>query len=307
MAETPHVGLVGCGGWGRLILRDLKKLGAHVTCVARSDRSRSNAEKNGADKIVADLSELPAVDGVVVATPSDSHGDVLLKLVGRNVPMFVEKPLTSDLASARELARMGAGRIFVMDKWRYHAGIERLAQYARSGEIGAVVGLRLFRLGWSMTHNEIDPIWNLLPHDLSIALHVLGEVPPLQWATADCLGPASGGVLAIIGRPDGPRVVIETSAHHPINRRSVVLACETGTVTLNASMDDHLTLRLGAPGDMGAVEQKVPILNEMPLEAELAVFLGHLRGGPAPMSSVDEGLLVVERVCEIRQAVGLAD
>ena len=307
MAEAPHVGLIGCGGWGRLILRDLKALGAKVTCVARGEKSQANARANGADEIVSTLAELPDVEGAVVATPSDSHGEVLLSLSSRRIPLFVEKPLTSDRATARLLASTAPDRIFVMDKWRYHRGIERIARYARSGEIGEVLGLRLYRLGWSMTHNEVDPIWNLLPHDLSICLHVLGDVPPVEAAFADGLGPASGGILAVLGRPGGPRVVIETSAHQPVNRRSVILACGGGTVTLNGSLDEHLILRQGTPSDLDAPEIKVPFDNDMPLKAELAAFLDHLRGGPAPMSSVAEGALIVERVCDIRRMAGLSE
>lgn len=305
MTDVAHIGLVGCGGWGKLILRDLKALGARVTCVAPGERSRANARANGADEIVSTLSELPEVEGVVVASPSDSHGEVLLNLLSRNIPLFVEKPLTSELATARLLASTAPNHVFVMDKWRYHGGIERIAQYARSGEIGDVLGLRLYRLGWSMTHNEVDPIWNLLPHDLSICLHVLGEVPPVETAFADGLGPASSGLVAMLGRTGGPRVVIETSAHHPVNRRSVILACSGGTVTLNASLDEHLILRQGSPDNLDAPEIKVSFENDMPLKAELAVFLRHLRGGPAPMSSVAEGALIVERVCDIRRKAGL--
>lgn len=307
MTDTPHVGLIGCGGWGKLILRDLKALGARVTCVAPGEKSRASAIANGADHIVSTTAELPEVEGAVVATPSDSHGKVLLSLLPRDIPLFVEKPLTSDFATAQLLARTAPDRIFVMDKWRYHAGIERIAQYARSGEMGGVLGLRLYRLGWSMTHNEVDPIWNLLPHDLSICLHVLGDVPPVTAAFADGLGPASSGLVAVLGRDGGPRVVIETSAHHPVNRRSVILACTNGTVTLNGSLDQHLILRQGNPDNLSAPEITVPFQNDMPLAAELATFLRHLRGGPPPMSSVTEGAQIVERVCDIRRMAGLPE
>ena len=109
----------------------------------------------------------------------------------------------------------------------------------------------------------------------------------------------------MLGRAGGPQVVIEASAYHPVNRRSVIMACEGGTVTLNASLDEHLVLRRGAPGDIHAVEETIPFENNMPLEAELAAFLRHLRGGPPPMSSVSEGALIVERVCDIRKAAGM--
>jgi len=305
MSRPRHVGLVGCGGWGRLILRDLKALGARVTCVAPGERSRENARQGGADAIVTTLADLPAVDGAVVATPSDSHGAVALELVRRGLPVFVEKPLTSDLAQARALVEAAPDRVFVMDKWRYHGGIRKLAEVARDGGLGAVLGLRTFRLGWSMTHNEVDPVWNLLPHDLSISLHVLGHLPPLAWAVTDPLGPPGGGVTALLGQSEGPRALVECSAHHPVNRRSVVLACETGTLTLNASLDDHLLLRRGRPGDAAATEERVPIDTAMPLEAELAAFLDHLRGGPPPLSSAADGLAVVERCCEIRAFAGI--
>ncbi|MEQ9812615.1 MAG: Gfo/Idh/MocA family oxidoreductase [Azospirillaceae bacterium] len=305
MRARPHVGLVGCGGWGRHILRDLKALGARVTCVARGERSRANAATGGADAIVDTLDDLPAVDGAVVATPSDSHGTITLALARRGLPVFVEKPLTSDLAQARAIVDAAPDRVFVMDKWRYHGGIRRLAAIAGDGSLGAVIGLRSVRLGWSMTHNEVDPVWNLLPHDLSICLHVLGVVPKLIWAAPDPLGPLGGGVVALLGETDGPRALVECSAHHPVNRRSVILACEGGTLTLNASLDDHLVLRRGPPGDAMAHEERVAIPTGMPLEAELAAFLDHLGGGPPPLSSARDGLATVERCCEIRAAAGI--
>ncbi|HUF18171.1 MAG TPA: Gfo/Idh/MocA family oxidoreductase [Thermoanaerobaculia bacterium] len=148
MSTALHIGLVGCGRWGRLILRDLKSLGCRVSVVASSDSSRHNAASGGADAIVGELPALPAADGYVVASPTVTHGEVIDQLLGRDVPVFTEKPMTSDLDAARDLAQRGAGRLFVMDKWRYHPGVEKLGEIARSGELGRVIGLETLRLGW---------------------------------------------------------------------------------------------------------------------------------------------------------------
>ncbi len=68
MEGALEVGLVGCGNWGRHILRDLVALGCRTTVVARSQESRARAGEGGAAAVVQSVADLPAVAGVVVAT-----------------------------------------------------------------------------------------------------------------------------------------------------------------------------------------------------------------------------------------------
>src|SRR3990172_4237793 len=97
------IGLIGCGRWGRNILRDLVSLDCEVVVVARSESSRSNARERGAAAICGMIDDLPPVAGLVVATSSPSHAEVVRALLERNVPIFVEKPMTVDAASAARL------------------------------------------------------------------------------------------------------------------------------------------------------------------------------------------------------------
>lgn len=307
MTMAPHILLVGCGGWGKLILRDLKGLGARVTVVANSRRSRGFALEYAADAIIPSL---PAsrgdIDGIVIAAPSTAHIALIVQLCRFDVPVFVEKPLTCDADEARMIASTYEGQVFVMDKWRYHSGIDRLRQIAQSQQFGPVLGLRSRRLGWSMTHNEVDPIWNLLPHDFSICLHILGKIPPLKHAFSDGLGPPGGGVFAHLSDGD-VTVTIEASAYHPVNNRSVILACAQGTVQLADSYHDHLFVRIGEPGNRDAREEKWPLSADMPLRKELQVFCEFLDGGPAPMSTAKEGAATVEAIVAVRRAAGLGN
>ena len=71
------VGLVGCGSWGRHVLRDLVKLGCEVPVVARSPESRARAEEGGAALVVPDVESLPRLDGLVAVTATSSHAEVL--------------------------------------------------------------------------------------------------------------------------------------------------------------------------------------------------------------------------------------
>ena len=197
MSGSARVGLVGCGSWGRYILRDLLSLGCSVSVVARSPESRARAE--GADTIAGSVAELPEVDGIAIATPTTTHATVIEQALERGVPVFVEKPLTNDPAAADRLAAAAGERLFVMDKWRYHPGVELLRDLARDGSLGAVRGLLTTRIGWGNPHDDVDAAWVLAPHDLSIALEILGELPEARAAVADlerrrCSGP---------GRPAG--------------------------------------------------------------------------------------------------------
>src|SRR5262245_50179905 len=116
---TLRIGLVGCGRWGRNILRDLRSCGAEVLVATPSAADRAAALASGAASVCVDLSELPAVDGYVVATPSVTHAEVVERLLSAGRPIFVEKPMTTTAESAARLVRLGGDRLFVMHKWRY--------------------------------------------------------------------------------------------------------------------------------------------------------------------------------------------
>src|SRR5690242_12250530 len=172
-----RVALVGCGRWGSLVLRDLQALGCEVAVVARSPASADRASAGGADMVVRTVAELPPTEAVVVVTTTSSHVDVLDQVLPLGVPVFVEKPMCRDPADAARLAAAAGDRLFVMDKWRYHPGVELLGRIARTGQLGTVLGLRTIRVGWGTTHDDVDGIWTLAPHDLAIALEILGSVP----------------------------------------------------------------------------------------------------------------------------------
>lgn len=170
------LGLVGCGRWGRLILRDLRALDCGVTVVARSDDTARRAQDGGA-AVVRSIDDLPEVAGVVVAVPILAHPEVVESVLGLGVPIFVEKPLAADPTWAETIVARAGDRVFVMDKWRYHPGIESLRDIARSEELGAVVALETVRTGWGNPNDDVDGVWHLAPHDLSIVNEILGYIP----------------------------------------------------------------------------------------------------------------------------------
>jgi len=299
-----HLGLVGCGRWGRYILQDLVALGCEVSVVAPSEPSRRNAEAGGARAVVSRVSELPDVAGLVVASPSATHADVIESLLGREVPLFVEKPLTTDVESARHLVARAGDRLFVMDKWRYHPGVLRLARLAREGALGRILGLRSVRQQWGNPHQDADATWILAPHDLAIALEVLGRIPAPRFAHAEWQGePKDARITSLLATLGGdPWMTLEVSSRHPTHRREVHLHGSDGVASLSDAYATQLQVRReAAPGE----PERITLGDEMPLRAELEAFVRFLEGGPAPRSSAADGLLVVETIASLRRlAIG---
>jgi len=289
----PRVALAGCGRWGRHILRDLVALGCEVPVVARSEASSERAREGGAAEIVADVASLEAVDGVVVATPTTTHAEVVDEALGLGVPVFVEKPLTADVESARRLVAAAPDRLFVMDKWRYHPGIRKLAEFAASGSLGRAHGLRTIRVQPDNRHAE-DATWVLAPHDLAIALEILGEVPRPVAAAGVRDGEKLVTLHAIL-ETDRSWQVIEVSERAARIERRVELHCDDGLAVLEGAWDEHVAVH--TPD--GRTE-RVETPGELPLLAELRAFVEHVAGSGPPKSSVDEGAAVVRAIDAMR-------
>jgi len=295
MASAPVL-LVGCGRWGRNILRDLASLGQSVIVVDPSAAARAAAAPL-ARAIHPELDIEERVSGVIVATPATRHIDVIERVARYRTPIFVEKPLATRSDDAERAAALAGDRLFIMDKWRYHAGIQALGALARSGELGPVRAIRTWRLGWGHSHEDVDPIWTLLPHDLSIVREILGSLPAARHASAER---GLGGVWGIAARlGTDPACSVEISARRPEHRRRVEVGFDAAVALFDGARESTIEIRSDAGARTIAVEA------DPPLRRELEAFVNHLDGGPAPKSSAREGVEAVQRILELRRMAGV--
>jgi len=288
------VGQIGCGHWGALVLRDLLALGCDVQVVARSEATRARAREGGANAVVPDVASLTRVDAIVVVTPIATHADVLDEALRHDVPVFVEKPLCDDPADADRLAAVAPGRLFVMDKWRYHPAVLKLAELAEFGSLGRPLGLRTIRVQPDNRHEE-DATWVLAPHDLAIALEVLGEVPRPTAAAGVWDGERLVTVHALLEADRGWHVTEISERAARIERR-VELHCDDGVAVLEAGWDEHVVVYTPSGGS-----ERLQTPGELPLLAELRAFVGYVAGGDPPKSTVAEGAAAVHAIVEMRR------
>ncbi|MGH2958901.1 MAG: Gfo/Idh/MocA family protein [Solirubrobacterales bacterium] len=292
-STKPVIGLVGVGNWGKLILRDLVALGCEVHAVAISKSSVANAQEFGATTIVGSVAELPALDAAVAAPIATRHAEVVRALGEvQSGPIYCEKPLTADLSEADQLVETLGDRLFVMDKWRYQAGVLELARLAQSGELGEVQSISLRRVSTGNPHPDVNTIWTHMPHDLSITLEILGEIPPVTEATGEFVNGRLVGVLARLG--DTPRVSIEVSDAASSHHREARVVGSEGVAILAGGWSEEVIVRRFDGQD----DQVIPAKGELPLLGELRAFVEHVQGGPAPKSSAAEGALTVRRITE---------
>lgn len=294
---VPDVALVGCGSWGKNILRDLVTIGCQVTVVAKSDASITRAREGGAVRIVESIDDLSDPDGVVVAVPTTVHVEAIERSLQFGVPVFVEKPLSSSVEDARRLA--GRADVFVMDKWRYHPGIVTLREIIDEGRFGEMQGIQTVRHNLFNPHHDVDAVWVLAPHDLSIVLELTGGVPSPIAATGALVGIESN----LVGILEND-VVIDVSSRSNVFRREVKVSFHEAVVTLGNGYAGALDARLTRIGEEPEHLQ-IPISDEMPLLTELGVFVDHLQGGPPPKSTADEGVLIVERIQQLHDLAGI--
>ena len=294
--------LIGAGRIGRIHAANLVTLpGAELVCVADTDVAAANtlAQLHGA-RVVSSREAIAAdsVDALLIASSTDTHADLIEAGARAGKPIFCEKPLAPDVDEARDLARRGRGRLFVMEKWRYHGGVEALGELVRSGRYGALLSLTTRRRQWGTPHSDVDPVWILAPHDLSIVREILGELPPVRYARAVGVAAWLEEIDAVLG--ETPSALISVSGISGETDRLVSAVFEHAVVTLRDPLGDHLEAM--PRGERTGAVERLPISVAMPLLKELAAFVGFLRGGEPPKTDGDAAVVTVERLTQMRAA-----
>ncbi len=181
-----RVGLIGCGYWGAKLARNFHALPeARLVAVADLDPDRrAHAARHYPDAgVVADHHRLldPGVDAVVIATPPSTHAQLAIEALSAGKHVLVEKPLATSTADADAIiaAAERAGRcLMVGHTFVYNPAVELLCDLVRSGELGRLYYIHATRVNLGICQPDINVLWDLAPHDLSILRVILGR-PPL--------------------------------------------------------------------------------------------------------------------------------
>jgi len=296
------IGLIGCGAWGKNILRDLVQLACSVYVVDIDSQARACALEGGALEAFSKTDDLPACDGYVVAVPIPDLTRESAGLLKYKKPVFSEKTLCLSLEDYSLLKSSGGSDyIFCMHKWEYHPGIEALSLVAHSGKIGEIEELYTIRHAWVNDFRGGDVFWTQAVHDLTIIKHILGYIPD-RVKDINVVKNEDGlpfSFTAVLG--DKPSVIISVSGRNRAKRSGVSIRGNKGSAGLHDAYDDHITIR-----DKEG-EEKIPFDTTFPLYLELKEFVEYLHGGPAPRCNLESAREVTQAIINLREKAGLKE
>jgi predicted dehydrogenase len=319
-ADARQVAVVGLGYWGPNLLRVLFELpDVHVkwVCDADVDRLTHIAQRYPSVQATSSVDEIledPAVDAVVIATPVFTHFDLASRSLRAGKHTFVEKPLAASSAEADELLDLAAendlalmcGHTFI-----YSPAVRAVKQYIESGELGDIYFISSNRVNLGLHQRDVSVIWDLGPHDFSILLYWLDEMP--EWVGA------FGRASVVKGIPDVAFIDLSFSsgvvAHVELSwlapsklRRTVIVGSKKMIVYDDTSNEPVRVFDSGVtyedPETFGEFQLSYrtgdilsPRLDTVePLAAEMADFLEGIRSGKAPESSAQLARDVVQLI-----------
>jgi predicted dehydrogenase len=175
--------VVGYGYWGSKHVRVFSGMpDVEVTIVEHDPVRRAEARHTFPSTRIENTLEdaLPSVDAVVIATPPRTHAPLALEVVRAGRHVFVEKPLATSVADCEELidaARMNGVLLMAGHTFEYNAAVWKLRDLAASGTLGRIRYVDCARLNLGLFQSDVNVIWDLAPHDVSIINFVLGRAP----------------------------------------------------------------------------------------------------------------------------------
>ena len=187
-----NFGVIGYGYWGPNVVRNLASLeGCQVLVVAdQIPTARKRAQKAYPGiKVTADASEVissAAIDAVAVVTPVWTHYELAKAALLNGKHVFVEKPFTSNAAQAEELIELAARKnlkIMVDHTFLFTGAVKKIRQLIEEGTLGKLYYYDSTRVNLGLFQHDVNVIWDLAPHDLSIIDYLIKEAPEAVAAT----------------------------------------------------------------------------------------------------------------------------
>ena len=315
-----RLGVIGAGAWGRNHVRTAAGLAdaelAGVCDTRDSVRETVTRQYPGAF-VTADVDALlERVEAVVIASPATTHAEIARRAIAVGKPCLVEKPFALRVADAEGVAQAAsaagvpvlAGHLLV-----FHPAVDALRALVAGGELGRVLYMYGLRVNLGQVRSDENALWSFGPHDVSVALHLLGEAPVRVTAQGSSyLRPGVEDVVFLhMEFASGAMAHVQLSWLDPHKERKLTVVGDRKMVVFD-DMEPREKLRIydkgvtrppeyASWGESLAVREGdifIPkIANVEPLAAELAHFVRVARGAEPPRASAADGVRVV-RVLE---------
>ena len=187
------IGIIGCGYWGPNLIRNFNALD-DVEVVAVCDRRRDRLDfirrrHPAISCLTVDTNEVlrsPDIDAVVIATPVSSHFELGMEALANGKHLLVEKPLTATVEQGERLietAEQKRLRLMVDHTFVYTGAVQTIRDLVVSGKLGQLYYFDSVRVNLGLFQHDVNVVWDLAPHDVSIMDYLLERSPRAVAAT----------------------------------------------------------------------------------------------------------------------------
>jgi predicted dehydrogenase len=177
---------VGCGYWGPNVIRNLDALnGFELCCICDADPARlapvaARYPYVRATSNIGEIFDDPSIDAVYLATPVSTHYDLVRRALETGKHVLVEKPLATTIEQAEWLGELAAANrltLMVGHTFVFSPPVRKVKQLVDDGQVGPIYYIETTRVNLGLFQKDVSVLWDLGPHDVSILIYWLGEVP----------------------------------------------------------------------------------------------------------------------------------
>ncbi len=317
--STVRVGIIGCGYWGPNLVRTLAGMeDVQLTRISDIRPGRLDFIAKRYPKVVGSCDPMavitdPSIDAIVIATPPKMHYKLTIEALQAGKHVMVEKPLATSVEEGRQMVEEAArsrrilavGHLFL-----YAPAVTRIRSLFDEGRLGDLYYISAVRTNVGPPNAQVDALWDLAPHDISIILNLMKQVPEevVAYGASFTDRDFSEAVFMTLRFGDGRLAHVHVGWLTSNKTRLMRIVCSEGEVVYDEMHPAH-KVQVHNPSidnrvQAGATDAALgyssggvwyPALDSYePLRAECRDFIESVLNGKRPVSDGETGLLVVQ-------------
>ena len=306
-----RVAVIGCGYWGKNLVRDFHGLGAlRAVSDPNTNTASAMATQYGVKACsVAQILEDDEIDGVVIASPAEYHADLALQSFAAGKHVYVEKPISLSIEDAEKMiaASQKAERILMVGHLlQYHPVFLKLKELVANDELGKLRYIYSRRLSLGKLRTTENVLWSFAPHDISMILTLAGQEPDnVQGSAGSFLQDEISDFASVhMSFPNGIKAHIDTSWLNPFKEQRLVVVgekamaefCDSDAEWKNKLKLYRYTAEIvdGIPSVSKAEAELIEVQEDNPLINECRHFLRFMANNETPFTDGHEALRVLK-------------
>ena len=299
-----NVAVIGCGIWGKNIVRNFYNLGAlHTVCDLDDDNIKKLKELYPDVNFTKDSNEVlnnPDIKAIAVVTPSHTHYKIVKMALELNKHVYVEKPISTVSDEAKTLMELANSKgliLMVGHLLMYHPVVNRLKMLVNEGFFGDIRYVQSDRLNINRFKNDRSVMWDLAPHDVSMTSYILGKEPK---RVISAVGASSEGndimdITHITIEFEGGTIGhISDSWIHPQKRVNLLIQGSKASAIFDDTLQEN-KLQIFENSQPGvSTTESLEYIEIEPLKLECQHFLHCMETGKKARSDGENGYTVVK-------------